>query len=347
MKNKFVNSMYTPNQSFTYPGKLNTELIQKPKINTPAISDFAIVRNGIRCGEYMNLVQPLTRILKRGTAACAPTFTQSGSITDRKLETGLFEINVSWCKKEFQALCNSLGDSDLIADGLSGYELGGRLRAVIFDEILEQERQDFWKVILFGSNAASQANDNMFSTIDGIWTRYMDGFASYCVKPVTNLLPNGPTSTLAVNQARDTFRAMWGGQSILLKQVANNQKKIWTTGSMWENYYDSLIDNCCVEGSWQKGQDGFDRLYYRGIEVVPLWIADQTLENDTDNPYYGTLRHFAILNTPQNNMIGFENGSDLNNLEGCYDCRTKTTYIEGEFRAGINYAHCDFQVIAF
>lgn len=347
MKTKFVNSMYTPNQSFTYPGKLNEELVQKPKINTPSLSDFAVVRNGIRCGEYLNLVQPLTRIVKRGTAACAPTFTQSGSITDRKLDTGLFEINVSWCKKEFQALCNSLGDSGLIGDGLSGYELGGRLRAVIFDEILEQERQDFWKVILFGNNAASQANDNMFSTIDGYWTRLLDGTASYCTKPVTNLLPNAHNSTLAANQARDTFRALWEGANILLKQMGMNEKKFWVTGSMWENYYTSILENCCVEGSWQAGQDGLRTLYYRGIEVVPLWIADQTLENDTDNPYYDLLRHFAIYNSPKNVMIGFENGSDLNNLEGCYDCRTKTTYIEGEFRAGINYAHCDLQAFAY
>lgn len=347
MKGQIINSMYTPNQSFTYPGKLNTELIQKPKLQTPALSDFAVIRQGIRCGEYMNIVQPLTRVLQKGTAACIPTYTQSGSITDRKLDTGLFEINKSWCKKEFQALCNSLGDSDLVGDGLSGYELTGRLRAMIFDEILEGARVDLWKVLLFGQNAASAANDNMFAAIDGIWTRYLDAFASYCTKTVYNLLPNQHNSTLAPDIARDVLRLLWGNSPLILKQIAPNDKKFWVTGSIWENYYDSVINNCCVEGSWQAGQDGLGKLYYRGIELVPVWVADQTLENDTDNPYYDLLRHFIIYNTPKNNLIGFENASDINNLEGCYDCRDKTTYIQGEMRAGINFALCDLQAIAY
>jgi hypothetical protein len=72
-KYEFKNSMYTPNPSYTYPGILTTELIQKPKINTPAITEFARVMQGIRSGQYLNLVQPLTRVLEKGTADCTPT----------------------------------------------------------------------------------------------------------------------------------------------------------------------------------------------------------------------------------------------------------------------------------
>lgn len=351
-KPRIENSMYTPNPSYTYPGVLTTEFIIKPKINTPAITDLFTVRQGIRAGEYLNLVQPLTRVLEKGTAACAPTYTQSGSITDRKITTGLFEINKSWCKKEFQGLLSSFNvfgdDSGLVGNGLSGYELGGRLRSMILDEILEQTRQDIWKVALFGNNSLGSGSTNVFSTIDGLWTNYLDGFGSYCIKPVLNTLPNGATSTLNANDAVNTFRAMWGQAPILLKQMYTTGKvKIFVTGSMWENYYDSLIANCCVEGSWKLGQDGTTKLYYRGLEIVPLWIADFTLENDTDNPYYGTLRHFAIMTLPENNIFGTESSSDLNNLELCYDCRTKTTLIQGEMRFGTQYAQCDLTVIAY
>lgn len=353
MERKYKNSMYTPNfTTYTYPGILSTELIQKPKINTPAITEFARVMQGIRAGQVLNLVQPLTRVLEKGTADCSPTYTQSGSITDKKIETGLFEINKSWCKKEFQGLLsnyNVLGDSNLVGDGLSGYNLGGQLRTLILDEITEQARQDVWKVFLFGNNSLGSGSTNMFSTIDGIWTKYLDSFASYCIKPVTNALPNDATSTLSADQARDTFRAMWGGASILLKQfIANGKAKLFVTGSMWENYYDSVINNCCVEGSWRASQDGLGgKLYYRGIELVPLWIADFTLENDTDNPYYGLLRHFAILTIPENNVFGVENMADLNNLELCYDCRTKETLIQGEMRFGAQFIQCDLTVIAY
>jgi hypothetical protein len=352
-KPRIENSMYTPNfTTYTYPGVLTTELIQKPKINTPAISEFATVMSGIRSGEVLNLVQPLTRVLEKGTASCAPTYTQSGSITDKKITTGLFEINKSWCKKEFQGLLsnyNVLGDSNLIGDGLAGYDLGGKLRTVILDEIMEQARQDIWKVYLFGNNSLGSGSTNVFSTIDGLWTSYLDSFASYCIKPVTNALPNAHNSTLNADQARDTFRLMWGNSSILLKQyMASGKAKLFVTGSMWENYYDSLINNCCVEGSWKASQDGLGaNLYYRGIPVIPLWIADFTLENDTDNPYYDLLRHFAILTIPENNVFGVENMSDLNNLELCYDCRTKTVLIQGEMRFGAQFIQCDLTTIAY
>lgn len=349
---RIENSMYTPNLStYTYPGVLSTELIQKPKINTPAITDLFTVRQGIRAGEHLNLVQPLTRVLTKGTATCEPTYTQAGSITDRFITTGLFEINNSWCKKEFQGLLanyNVLGDSSLIDNGLSGYELGGKLRTIILDEITEQGRIDVWKVALFGNNSLGSGSTNMFSTIDGLWTNYLDGFGSYCIKPVTNALPNQHNSTLNTNQARDTFRQMWSGAPIILKQMYGKPNlKLFTTGSMWENYLQTLEDNCCVEGSWRLQQDGTKSLYFRGIEIVPIWIADSTLENDTDNPYYDLLRHFAILTIPQNNIFGVESMSDLNNLELCYDCRLKTTFIQGEMRFGTQYLQCDLTVIAY
>jgi hypothetical protein len=292
---------------------------------------------------------PLTSVLAKGTAACIPTYTQSGSITGKTLETGLFEINLSWCKKEFQGLLssfNAIGDDrSLVGDGLSGYELGGKLRSLILDEVLEAARQDVWKIAFLGQSAFT--GSSVYSTIDGLWTNYLDGFGSYCIKPVTNSLPNGATSVLSADQARDTFRLMWGQAPIILKQMFTSGKvKLFVTGSMWDNYLTSLETNCCVEGSWRLQQDGTKTLYYRGIELVPLWIIDQALENET-NPYSGLLRHFAILTLPENNIFGVENTSDLNNLELCYTCKDKTTYIQGEMRFGTNFLNCDLTVIAY
>lgn len=353
-KIRIENSMYTPDPSYTYPGVLSTELIQKDKIGTPQLSDFFTVRQGIRSGEYLNIVQILTRVLEKGTADCIPTYTQGGSITDRKITTGLFEINKSWCKKEFQGLLstyNVFGDSDLVGNGLSGYELGGRLRSLIIDEILSAATLDQWKVSFFGNDSLGAGSTNMFSTIDGIWTKYLDGFGSYCIKPVTNALGNLHNSVLTTNQARDTFRLMFTQSSILMKQMMASSGgggvKLFVTGSMWENYLQSLEDNCCVEGSWRLQQDGTKTLHYRGVQLVPLWFADYTLENDTDNPYYDLLRHFAILTSPKNNIFGTENASDLNNLEMCYLCKDKTTYIQGEMRFGVQYIHCDLTTIAY
>lgn len=351
MKTKRIeNSMYTPNiTTYTYPGILSKELITKPKINTPALSELFTIRNGVRSKEQLHLINPLTSVLTKGTSACIPTYTQSGSITGKTLETGLFEINLSWCKKEFQGLLSSFNafgdDPAYVGDGLSGYELGGKLRSAILDEVLEAARLDVWRVALFGQS--SYAGSSVYSTIDGLWTNYLDSFASYCVKPVTNALPNQSNSTLNANQARDTFRMMFTQAPIILKQLfATGRVKLFVTGSMWENYLQSLEDNCCVEGSFRLLQDGAKVLQFRGVDLVPLWIADQVLENET-SPYSNLLRHFAILTLPENNVFGTENSSDLNNVELCYECKDKTTYIQGEMRFGTNFVNCDLTVIAY
>lgn len=344
MEKQFINSMYTPNVTYTYPGKLNTELITKPKIQTPALSDFGRIIQGVRCGEYLHLVQPLTTVLSKSSGDCNPTYTQSGSITDRQLVTGKFVINLEWCEEEFSNICNALSDSNLIGDGLDANELTGTLQRVIFEEVLEAARQDIWKVILFGQSAFT--NSSIYSVIDGVWTHFFDSFANYCVEPVYNGFPKTATSVLNPGQAVTALRLLWGNSSNLLKQLPANQKIIWVTGSVWENYYDSLIADCCVEGSWKAGQDGLATLYYRGIRVEPLWIADEAL-SVTGTPYYNTLRHFAIYTTPANHMIGVERATDLNRLEMCFDCRTNSNLIKGKMRFGYNFIQCDLQSIAY
>lgn len=339
-KPQFRNSMYTPNLSYTYPGKLNTELIQKPKIDTPALSELFTIRQGIRCGEYINLVQPLTSVLTKGSNVCEPTYTQAGSITDRQIITAPFEINLEWCKKEFIATCTNLADDPaIIGNGLSGYELGGKLRTVIFSEVVEALRLDIFKVMFLGQSAYDAAS--IYSAIDGVFTKFFDGAGSYCIKPVSNTLPNQHNSVLGTNEAMNALRALWGDAQMLLKQLPASQKQIWVSGSMWENYYDSLINNCCVEGSWKAGQDGLNTLYFRGIELKPLWVLDDELQNNASNPYYDVIRHFAVYTAKGNHIMGVENTADLNNLEMCYDCRTKTTFIQGEMRFGYQYAQCD------
>lgn len=339
---KVTNSMYTPNFSYTYPGKLNEDLVEVPQVGTPALSDLFRIKQGVRCGEYVNLMQPLSTVVTKSTGDCAPTYTQAGTITDRKLETGSYDVNLSWCKKEFQAVCNVLGDSALIGDGLSGYELGGRLRTAIFNMVTQTMKKDAFKHIFLSDNSLGSGSTNPYSAIDGVFVKFLDAAAGYCVQLVSDAFPNTHNSTLATNQARDVLRQLWGSSKLLLKQLPNNQKVFWVTGSVWENYMDSVINDCCVEGSWRAGQDGIDRLYYRGIELLPLWVLDEALESDTTNPFYDEIRHFIVYTMRDNHLLGVENSSDLNRLEMCYDCVTKTTYIQGEYRLGYNFALCDY-----
>lgn len=338
---KPVNSMYTPNLTYTYPGKLNTELIKPIRIGVPSPSDLFTIIQGVRCGEYLHYVQPLTSVLSKATGDCNPTYTQAGSITDRRLETGDFRINLEWCEEEFSAVCTVLTEK-YTGQGVDAYEIQSNLQSLIFEEVMEAAKMDVMKAMFFSDNSLGAGDTSIYSTIDGVFTKFFDSETAYCVQPVNNAtFPNQHDSVLAADNARDVFRELWGQSDIRLKQLPTNQKAIWVTGSVWENYYDSLINNCCTEGSWKASQDGITTLYYRGIEVIPLWFADESLANETANPFYDEVRHFAIYTAKANHYMGVERASDLNNLTSCFDCRTNSNLIKGRMRFGYNFVQCD------
>ena len=340
MQFKPVASMYTPELTYTYPGRLNTELIKPIHIDIPALTDLFRIIQGVRCGEYLHLIQPLTSVLTKSTGDCNPTYTQSGSITDRPLTTGNYVINLEWCEEEFNAVCTALTEK-YTSMGVDGYELQANLQAIIFEQVIETAKRDLLKLVFLSDNTYPASS--IWSAIDGVFVKFFDAATNYCVEPVYNFSAAQKlhNSILNADQARDILKLLFTNANIRLKSLPASQKSFWVSQSMWENYYTSVLDNCCNEGSWQAGQDGIGTLKYRGIELLPLPIIDDALENDSTNPFYDEIRHFAVYTTKDNHYLGVERSSDLNNLTSCFDCRTNSNLIKGKMRFGYNFAQCD------
>jgi hypothetical protein len=336
-----VASMYTPNISYTFDGKLNTELIKPLRVGAPSPQELFTIIQGVRCGEYLHYIQPLTSALSKASGSCDPTYTQAGSITDRRLETGEFQVNMEFCEAEFAAVCTVLIDK-YIGMGVDAYEIQANLQSIIFEQIIEQMKVDVMKVMFFGDNSLGSGSTSIYSVIDGVFTHFLDNEAAYCVMPVNNAtFPNQHNSILAADNARDVLRQIYEQSSLILRALPSNQKAFWVTRSVWDNYLYSLETNCCVEGSWKLQQDGTNKLFYRGIELIPLDFADLSLSSETGNPFYDEIRHFAVLTAKSNHYMGVERSSDLNNLTSCFDCRTNSNLFKGRMRFGYNFVQCD------
>ncbi len=340
---------YSYSPSYTFPGNLPTELFRKPSIMTPALSDMYNIRQGIRTDEYLVLVGQLEKLLKSATG-CNPTYTTSGTFSDRKISVGRFEANLSWCKSDFTATASALtNDPKFVADGLDGYDVAAAVRKVWMDEMIDAIRRDIWRITLFGNDASGNSDYNV---IEGLFVKMYDANASYCVKRVGNDLPNQNNSVLVADQAYNALKATHEGASIILKQLPMSEKVMWVTGSMYENLLSSYESktNGATETQFKlltMGQNG--NLTYRGIEVVPLYIADNYLI-DSANPWYNNLRHFVIYTTRggskfSNLVFGTERSSDLDRIDMFYDQRLKQSYAQHESVFGIQFIHCD--LIAF
>lgn len=343
---KPVDSMYNPNISYTYNGKLNLDLIKPIQIGIPALSDLFTIIQGVRCGEYLHYINPLSSVLTKETGVCAPVYTEAGTITDRQLITGKFNINIEWCEQEFNAICTALTEK-YTAMGVDGYEILSNLQSLIFEQVVETGQRDTLKIMFLGDNSLGSGSTNVYSAIDGVFTKFRDSETAYCVKPVANNLGANHNTVLTPDKARDTLKLLFNQADIRLKSLPASQKSFWVSQGFWENYYTSILENCCVEGSWQAGQDGIGTLRYRGIELIPLPIIDDALQNDTTNPWYDEIRNFAIYTTKANHYMGVERSSDLNNLTSCFDCRTNMNLIKGRMRFGYNFVQCNLIAWAY
>lgn len=346
---KFKNATsYSYSPSYTYPGNLPTELYRKPSILTPALSEMFSIRPGIRTDEYLVLVGQLEKLLKASTG-CNPTYSTSGSFSDRKISVGKFEANLSWCKSDFIATASALtNDPSFVADGLDGYDVTAKVRSVWMDEMIDAIRRDIWRISLFGNDTAASADYNV---IEGLFVKFYDANASYCVKRVGNDLPNTNNSVLTTDQAYNAIKATHEGAPIILKQLPISEKIMWVTGSMYENLMSSYESktNGATELQFKYLVDGTPSLSFRGISVQPLYIADNYLI-DSNNPWYNNLRHFVIYTTRggskfSNLVFGTERASDLDRIDMFYDQRTKQTYAQHESRFGVQFIQCD--LIAF
>lgn len=335
------------NFTYTYPGILTTEVFFKPVEDSPAISDLAIIDQGISYKKQYNVLPQMSKILKP-YAGCARTYDGTQEITNKTLQTAEFEANLQWCKDDFtNALTNSYNylSQELLKNGIDSFDPSGTPVATMINRLIDEAlRQDVFRRICFADTASSSAD---FDTIDGIWTQLVGdaGTAStYCVKKASVSLG---TAALSAGEALTALEAVYIESTNLLKAVPSNKKAFFVTGSVWDNYFNSLAANGAVtEQAFSNLVKGVSSLTYKGIPVIPVRIWDTMLE-DADNPLNATTRHLILYTTKDNHIVGVENSGDLNKVEGYYDRKDRKYYFEADMKFGYMYLHCDLQTIAY
>lgn len=341
-------SSYTYAPGYTFPGNLPTELFFNPTVGTPALSSIFKIRQGIRTDEYLILVNALNKIVG-SIQGCEPTYTTAGTLSDRKITVSGFAAYLKWCKEDFIATASVLtNDPSWVADGLDGYDASAKIRRLWMDAMIDALRRDYFRLAFFGNDAVA---DSFWGQTDGLFVKMYDANASYCVKRVGNSFGNNHNTALLDDEALDGFRRTFNNAQTALKQIPANQKHMIVNGDVYDNLlasYESKSGG--TETQFRYLEDGTPSLKFRGVDVVPLYIADDVLRDDTANPWYDSLRHFIIY-TPKpstqfgNLVLGTERGSDLDRIKMFFDELNDTTYAKHESKWGVQFINCD--LIAF
>ena len=336
---------------YEYQGVLGTEVLFKPTVATPAISDLMTIRQFAKYRERIPLLNGLEKVVKE-YQSCDRQFQDGNNITNTTLQLTELDLNMEWCKDDFVGMLktgNNLAEQYL-RDGIEEFNPEGtQIQTIIDQQVNDVLRRDTFRIFSFGDTASGSDDFNM---LDGLWTQLIGnsgpvGADGYCVKRTSNL----GTGTLAEGAALAALKAAYEGSAIILKQLPNNMKYFAVTGSVYENLLSSYESNVngterqfmnLVQGQGDQGTS----LMYRGIPVMPIYAWDNSLA-DPDNPFNGTVEHLILYTTRDNHAAGFKRQEDSERISGWYERKDRRFYVEGHYAMGYTYFHCDLQSIAY
>lgn len=320
---------------YAYPGQLATNVLIKPAIQHPDALGLFRVLTGIRSKRQLHLVNQLGKTVK-GAQLCGNTRVPTGegvTISNRTVEVDKLELFLKQCYDVFEDTVLEEG----LKMGLEEADLTGTVLQGIINQLIATNLQsEFFRIFSFASKD-SGIND-YYNSADGLWPTLIDAATTYEVQREADITALSQT---AGERTFDYLREIYKSAPILLKQVPVSQKKFYVTGNMYENLEDTYEDtDMTAVGITARVENGVQSLFYRGIQVVPVYAWDQWIEAD------GLGNNSRILYTStDNHVIGVENASDRDAYRVRYDDDTDEMKYRSKFKLGYNFVFGDFTVI--
>jgi hypothetical protein len=329
-------SVVTVDFDYTYNGQIATEVLYKPSVQTPDVLQLFKVITGIKNKHQLTLGPVLSNVVKQYSGCNVRTASSGVALDNRTLTVQEMELFVEECKDAWE---NTIYEQ-FLASGVDANDIGASevIKGIIDRIVIDAMRRDNFRLFSFGNENSGNANLNGMT---GMWTRLFAGVQdTYCVKRQDDISVLNQT---AGTRAIDYFRNLIEGAPIILKQIPREEKAIFVTGNVYENFQTNLENADQNANGVQlvtKGDSGM--ILYRGIEVVPIYAWDDAIS------VYSLGSPSRILYTwKQNHVIGVDRTADQGSVRGWYEKKDRKYYIEGQYKMGYNYVHCDLSSVSY
>lgn len=308
-----------------------------------ALLGFA-VREDVVVKEKMYLASMQENITRK-RIACADK-TNSGAFKLR--EKFLFPQNLQiWdqiCAEDFGGKVTELARQ-------KGYAIND-LQGTEIETLISQLYAGVWKrdmlaIVQFGDTALDAvtagpqlALNQTLVTMDGIWKQIFAAVALTAGDPdrITRAV-TVPAGALPANYARDIFLpGLYFGQSELMKQVDNSEKKFVVAGAIYDNYLQTLMTTPSIAASFQILQDGQTRLSYNGIEVIANRMIDQKTT---------TLKNRGYLIVQGGVQVGTDTQQETQVMKTWYSQDTDLNNVQIRYKLAVNFIDGDALVVGY
>ena len=294
----------------TYDGKKTAELVFKPAVEKPALSQFFKIVEGIKGKQAVYFIDPaeFVTILDPGCGLGASQLTLN--ITGETWE--LVDLKI-WKWECWTSLRGKVWEWMLKA-GNQKAELDGTDYAdYMLEAVQSAAYHDLVRMAWFADSTmlvgalANSGELPFYKTFDGIWKRIFAAVtankSAYVSLSEVNNNTTNPGQELPDGYASGLFRKMWKKQQRELKALPMNQRQFLVTDSLYQNYLEEreAALGVGIEAAYVLIADGIKTLTYRGVplQVVDEWdirIASSfTIAGVADLPHRAILTQFGNL----------------------------------------------------
>jgi hypothetical protein len=287
------------------------------------LNEFRVMGNVVN-KKKIGFVRPLENIIRKYTG-CGFNPVGSLSIYEREIEVNKMRVDLELCWDEFE---------DTVFEELlrTGTNIADVRDTQIGDILMNRARQgvkmDLSRLLYFGNKASADPN---YDTIDGFWTVYYPGLVTDGLIPRTN---TGSGTAMASGDGIAILRAVYDQAPLPLKGLPNAEKVLNVTGSVWMQYNEDIEDGGGGDFGLMTLIEGSPRLFFRGIEVRPMWRWDEIATS-----LGTTLPNYVEYTTKMNKVLATDVLDPSSELRIWYDDKDEKNYVKARFKMGSNYIH--------
>ena len=345
-----------------YLGTYASKILLEPMFHSDDIMSNYTIYPAVKMRQNITMAPSLSGITAVndgcGANACDPA---GFTVTQKHITVENVSVKQTQCWDEFK-------DQVIVESYKNGVNMpdltGTQLAQVIIDRVRNGIASDLVRNMWAGQTATLGAECSYESMGAGLWdtlsagTAFVGGTSANLTPQIGGLLAAAATASYAtiggvisIADVQLLLDNVFNTAPSALQQVPAREKRMFVTPNVYNAWYSTLTAVAvagAVDYGHSEAQAGKDRLYYRGIELVPMFEWDVAFAYRTGGDAPAAFTQATALTTGQttngviytaktNLFIGTDVARPENELKMFYDEVTELMYVRAYFTMGFQY----------
>ena len=323
-----------------YSGTYASKILLEPIFHSDDIMKHYTVYPNVKVKQNVFLANSLNKIVVENTT-CTPdntscTGASTGFDIDDKVITCVpVAVRQSQCWQTFaETFIAESYKAGVNMPDITGTELS----KVIIDRVRGGIAQDIVRVMWGGQDGHA---DCTYGWTDGLFALFDTGALTVGTTSTAGV-PSQPqvvAGTVSATDAEAMLTDAYNEANAVLRQIPAKDKRMFVDPSTYNGWMGALTSTSPTNYGWVAAQEGLPPLYFRGVEVVPIYEWDTILADTNPNVIVsgGYNKHGVVYSAKSNLMIGSNVNDPDNQVKVFYDDLEEQVFIRAYFRMGYQY----------